>query len=87
MNAHIYERIAARLRVGGREIRPGDAQIEDGLPVGLVFGVEQGERFRFVLRAEAELLAGGGVLVIENTRTPEQDKTRFHDNAFLGHES
>ena len=43
--------------------------------------------FRFVLGAEAELLAGGGVLVIKNTGAPEQDKTLFHDNAFLGHES
>jgi hypothetical protein len=30
---------------------------------------------------------GSGVFVVENTGAPEQDKTLFHDNAFLGHES
>lgn len=55
--------------------------------MGLVPGVEQGLGFRFVLGAQTELLAGAGVLVVENTCAPEQDKTLFHDNAFLRHES
>jgi hypothetical protein len=61
--------------------------IEDRLPDRFVLGVKQGVGFRLVLGAQAELLAGGGVLAVEHPRAPEQDKPLFHDYAFLGHES
>ena len=58
-------------RVSGGEIRSGDLQIEDGLPVRFIFGMEQGDRLRFVLRAETDLFSSGGVLGIENPGAAE----------------
>jgi len=49
--------------------------------------MQQDEGFGLVLGFEAELLAGGGVLVVEHSGPAEQAVTRFHDSAFHGHES
>jgi hypothetical protein len=38
-------------RIGGRQIRPGDMQVQDGLPVGFVLGMQEREGFGLVLRA------------------------------------
>ena len=65
-------------RVGRGQVGPGDMQIEDGLPVGLVFGMQKGEGLGFVLRAETGLLAGGRVLAVVNSRSPEHDEFLFH---------
>ena len=53
-------------------------QIEHGLAVGFVFGMQERERLGFVLGAEAGLFAGGRVLAVINARSPEQDKSLFH---------
>ena len=72
--------------IGGGKVGASNLPVQYGLSERFVLGVKQGAGFRFVLGAEAELFAGGGVLVIKNTRAPEKDKTLFHDNAFRGHE-
>jgi hypothetical protein len=55
-------------------------KIEDGLAEGFVFGMQERQGFGFVLRSETDLLAGGGVLGIENARSPEHDKPLFHNS-------
>jgi hypothetical protein len=55
----------------GGKVGAGNLAIQDGLPERFVLGVEQDVGFRFVLGAQAELLAGGGVFVVENTGLPE----------------
>src|SRR3974390_535542 len=54
-------RMAVFLRM---KLRPGDAQIEHWLAIGLVLRVQQGQGFGLVLGAQAELFAGGRVLVV-----------------------
>ena len=39
------------LRVGGRQIRPRNMQVQDGLAVGFVLGMQEREGFGLVLRA------------------------------------
>jgi hypothetical protein len=39
-------------------------EIQDGLTVGLVLGMQERERFGFLLRAQADLFASEGVFVI-----------------------
>ena len=43
-------------RVGGRQIRPGNVQIEHRLAVGFVLGMQKREGFGFVLGAQGLLL-------------------------------
>ena len=66
------------LGVGRGQVGARDVEIEDGLPVGFVFGMQEGEGFGLVLGAEAGLLTGGRVLAVENARSAEQDESLFH---------
>jgi hypothetical protein len=72
--------------VGGRQIRPGNLQVQYRLPVRLVLGMEQRQRLGFVLGAQGMLFAGGGVLGVKDPGSPKQDEFRFHDN-YPNHET
>ncbi len=62
-----------------RQIRPGDLKIQDRLPVGFVFGMQKRQGFGFVLRKQAALLAGGGVLAVINALALKEDEFLFHN--------
>ncbi len=51
--------------------------------MGFVLGMEDRKRLGLVLGAQAVLLARHGVLAVKNTRSPKQDKSRFHDRISL----
>ena len=50
-------------------------QVQDGLPVGFVLGMEQRQRLGFVLGAQTVLLVGGGVFGVKNSGSPKQDES------------
>jgi len=64
--------------VDGGQIGAGNLQIKDGLAVGFVFGMEEGESLGLVFGAQADLLTGGGVLAVVNARPAEQNESRLH---------
>ena len=70
------------LGIGGGQVGARDLEVEHGLAEGFVLGVEEGLGFRFVLGSEAGLLAGGGVLGVEDAGAPEQDEPLIHNDAF-----
>jgi hypothetical protein len=61
--------------VGGRQIRPGDLQIQDGLAVGFVLGMKQCQSLGLGLRAQTNLFAGGRVFGVKNSGSPKHDET------------
>ena len=67
------------LGVGGGQVGPRDVEIQDGLTVGFVFGMQEGERFGFVLRAQVDLFARGRVLAVVNAGSAEQDESLFEN--------
>ena len=73
--------------VNSRQIRPGDLQVQDGLPVGFVLGMKDREGFGFVLGAQAVLLARHGGLAVINARSSEQDESLFHKLISLNRET
>ena len=69
------------LRIGGGNVRPRDVEIEDRLPVGLVFGVEEGLRFARIPGAQAGLSFGGSVLAVENATSAKERESELHVRA------
>jgi hypothetical protein len=57
------------LRVGRRQIRPRNLEIENWLAVGFVLGMQEREGLGFVSGAQADLLAGGRILAVINARS------------------
>jgi len=69
------------LWIGGGKVRPCDVEIEDGLPVGLVFGGQEGLSFARVPGAQACLLSGGSVLTVENATAAKERESELHGTA------
>jgi len=66
------------LAVARGQICPCDVEIEDGLAVGFVLGMQQREGFAFVFGPQAGLFAGRRVFAVVNLATPEEDESLFH---------
>jgi len=60
---------------------PRNLEAEDRLADRFILGVEESLGFRFVLRSETDLLAGGRIFVIENASAAEQGKPLIHIRA------
>jgi len=69
------------LWIGGGKVRPCDVEIEDGLPVSLVFGGQEGLSFARVPGAQACLLSGGSVLTVENATAAKERESELHGTA------
>jgi hypothetical protein len=62
-------------------------QVQDGLPVGFVLGMEQRQRLSFVLGAQTDLFVGGGVFGVKNSGSLKHDESRFHRLILLNRET